>query len=123
MNITSFNPLILTKNLEETVKFFEALGFEKCHEMKEVTDTGVTNIDMKDASGFRLDIAGPVGLIPQDQVIIRMNVSDFDEAYEMLTKRGFTNNRNGKPVEHESSKSIMMVSPSGFAFDLCQHIK
>jgi predicted lactoylglutathione lyase len=123
MNITSFNPLILTKNLEETVKVFEALGFEKCHEMKDVTETGITNIDMKDANGFRLDVAGPVSAIPQDKIIIRMNVSDFDEAYEMLTARGFKSPTGGKAVEHETNKSIMLVSPSGFAFDLCQHIK
>ena len=31
MKITSFNPMIVTKDLESVVAIFEALGFEKSH--------------------------------------------------------------------------------------------
>ena len=121
MKITTFNPMILTKNADEVIKLFEALGFEKRH--APTVDTGkgmVTSTRMKNADGFCIDIAG-VDSMPQDRTIIRMNVDDFDEAFEMLTARGFT--CTGKPVETPKNKSRMMVSPTGFAFDLCQHIK
>ena len=31
MKITSFNPLIVTKDAESAIKLFEALGFERRH--------------------------------------------------------------------------------------------
>ena len=40
----------------------------------------------------------------------------------MLTAKGFKA-KSGKIVEDDSSKSVMMVSPSGFAFDLAYHKK
>ena len=123
MKITTFNPMILTKNQEEVVALFEALGFEKKH--APTVDTGasmVTSIRMEDANGFNVDVAG-VPSRPQDMTIIRMNVDDFDEAYEMLMEKGFTDPRAGQAVETASNKSTLMISPSGFAFDLCQHIK
>jgi hypothetical protein len=52
-----------------------------------------------------------------------MNVDDFDEAYKFLEEKGFTSSRGGKTVDTKTNKSCMMRSPSGFAFDLCQHIK
>ncbi len=120
MKITSFNPLILTKEAEAAVELMKELGFEKRHEMKNIADKDIYNIDMKDANGFRVDIAEVD--VPTDRIIIRMNVDDFDEAYEFLLSKGFTN-PSGRVVESKSSKSVMMVSPSGFAFDLCHHIK
>ena len=35
MKITSFNPLIITKNAADTVKLFEELGFEVKHNKKD----------------------------------------------------------------------------------------
>ena len=32
MKITTFNPMILSKNAEEIIKLFEELGFEKKHQ-------------------------------------------------------------------------------------------
>ena len=81
----------------------------------------ITNVTMKDPNGFKIDISNAPN-IKQDLTIIRMNVDDFDEAYKFLTDRGFVN-PSGKIVEMKSSKSAMMRSPSGFAFDLCHHIK
>ena len=37
--------------------------------------------------------------------------------------RGFTNAQGGKTTDTGSSKATLMVSPSGFAIGLTQHIK
>ena len=115
--------MILSPKADEAIKLFEELGFEKKH--APVVETGkgqVRSIRMKNADGFHIDIAD-VKSMPQDMTIIRMNVDNFDEAYDMLEKKGFTHPGGKRAVETESSKSAMMTSPSGFAFDLCQHIK
>lgn len=122
MKITSFNPLIVTKDAENVIKLFEALGFEKRHSLDANTGTeDFTNVRMKNADGFYVDISNVP--VPQDMTLIRMNVDDFDEAYKFLTDKGFTNPRGGETVDTKTNKSCMMKSPSGFAFDLCQHIK
>ena len=123
MKITTFNPMILSPKADEAIKLFEELGFEKKH--APVVETGkgqVRSIRMKNADGFHIDIAD-VKSMPQDMTIIRMNVDDFDEAYDMLEKKGFTHPGGKRAVETESNKSALMTSPSGFAFDLCQHIQ
>lgn len=122
MKITTFNPMILTADAEPVIKLFEELGFEKRHAPTVTAGTSeITSTRMSDANGFHIDVAG-VASMTQDRTIIRMNVDDFDEAFAFLTARGFTH-PGGKLVETASNKSAMMVSPSGFAFDLCQHIK
>lgn len=118
MKITSFNPLILTKDADSVVKVFEEIGFEKRHTNNPTEK--ITDITMKDAAGHKVDVA-QVNVEP-DKTIIRMNVDNFEEAFEFLKARGFTN-PSGRIIETPSSKSAMVVSPSGFAFDLCQHIK
>ncbi len=75
---------------------------------------------MKDSNGFRVDVT-QVGL-PEDRILIRMNVDNFEEAFDFLISKGFTH-PSGRIAENKSSKSAMLVSPSGYAFDLCQHIK
>ena len=76
---------------------------------------------MKNADGFYVDISNVP--VPQDLTLIRMNVDDFNEAYKFLLDKGFTNVQGDKTVDTNTNKSAMMKSPSGFAFDLCQHIK
>ena len=56
-------------------------------------------------------------------VAIRMNVDDFDEAYEKLISLGFKNIYGDQQVDTKSAKSAMMISDSGFAINLVQHIK
>ena len=85
-----------------------------------MTDSGAYDVTMEDADSHRVDVTYS-SRVPRDMTIIRMNVDSFDEAFEMLTAKGFK--QQGPTVELPSSKSAMMVSPSGFAFDLCQHIK
>ena len=77
---------------------------------------------MRDANGFHVDIAQIDGRT-QDIMLIRMNVDDFDDAYAFLTARGFENPQGDHTVETKSNRSALLISPSGFAFDLCQHIK
>ena len=123
MKITTFNPMILSPKADELITLFEELGFEKRH--SPTVDTGkslVTSTRMKNADGFCIDIAG-VASLPKDMTIIRMNVDNFDEAYEMLISQGFKNSGGEQMVETATNKSALMTSPSGYAFDLCQHIK
>ena len=123
MKITGFNPLIVTKDAESVIALFEALGFERRHNLQ--ANTGTTDFNsvrMKDANGFHVDVAN-LPNVAQDLTLIRVNVDDFDEACKFLTERGFVNPRGDHTVDTKSNKSCMMKSPSGFAFDLCQHIK
>ena len=122
MKITTFNPLIVTKDAETAIKLFEELGFERRHSLDANTGKNdFTNVRMKNADGFYVDISNVP--VPQDLTLIRMNVDDFNEAYKFLLDKGFTNVQGDKTVDTNTNKSAMMKSPSGFAFDLCQHIK
>ncbi|MBP3240843.1 MAG: hypothetical protein J6M92_09915 [Oribacterium sp.] len=123
MKITTFNPQIITNDGESIVKVFEALGFEKHHNPQGIGDLNVEGIRMKDANGFYLDISVPDMKLPQDVTAIRMNVDDFDEAYKLLTDHGFKNFYGDKTVDMKSSKSAIMISQSGIAVNLIQHIK
>ena len=123
MKITTFNPQIITKDAENVAKLFEDLGFERSHNPKGIGELDVTGIRMKDANGFCLDISQPDLQLPQDLTVIRMNVDDFEEAYRLLVSRGFKNFYGEKTVETKSSKSAVMISASGFAINLVQHIR
>ena len=123
MKITTFNPQIITKDAENVAKLFEDLGFERSHNPKGIGELDVTGIRMKDANGFSLDISQPDLQLPQDLTVIRMNVDDFEEAYRLLVSRGFKNFYGEKTVETKSSKSAVMISASGFAINLVQHIR
>ena len=121
MKITTFNPQIITKDADSIVKLFEELGFEKRHNPSGIGDLNVEGIRMKDANGFYLDISQPDIQIPQDIAVIRMNVDDFDEACKMLQEHGYRNYYGDKTVETKSSRSALMISPSGSAINLIQH--
>lgn len=123
MKITTLNPLIVTRDSAPIIKLFEELGFERRHKIEANTgNTDFASVRMKNEGGFYVDIAEIPGFPQQDLSLIRMNVDDFDEAYNMLLEKGFTH-PSGKTVDTRTNKSCMMKSPSGFAFDLCQHIK
>ncbi len=125
MKITTFNPLIVTKDAENIIKLFEALGFERRHSLDAKTgDDDLTSVRMKNADGFHVDVAQVENYSrDSDMTLIRMNVDSFEEAYEFLISKGFTCPSGGVAVETATNKSCCMISPSGFAFDLCQHIK
>ena len=123
MKITAFNPQIITRNGEEIIRLFEALGFEKRHEIT-INSNGkdITTVRMKNEGGFYVDISQVDGL-PQDMTLIRINVDDFDEAYEFLKARGFVNEQGDGVTDTGSSKATLMMSPSGYGIVLSQHLK
>ncbi len=125
MKITTFNPFISTLHVDETISLFEELGFERTHKKKgiEIAEKDNTVIRMKDANGFHLDILQPEEELPRDMVGLRVNVDNFDEAYELLKERGFKNVYGDETVNTGSSKAAMMVSPSGFNICIIKHIK
>ena len=124
MKITSFNPLIVTGDAEKTIKLYEELGFERRHSLDATSpsEKKITTVRMKDANGFYVDVAAVPGT-EKDLTLIRMNVDDFEEAYAYFTAKGFKNPSGDATVDTRTNRSAMMISPSGFAFDLCQHIK
>ena len=122
MKITTFNPLIATKDAESLVKLFEELGFERRHEKEGIGLVNATDYRMKDANGFYVDIV-QVDAAEQDLTQIRMNVDNLDEAYELFTSHGFTNTRGDKITEDPTSQGAAMVAPSGFTIALSHHIK
>ena len=125
MKITSFNPLIVTENTEAVIALFEALGFERRHMKTGINDKDISSVRMRytgeDGKAFHVDVTSAP--VPQDISTIRMNVDDFDEAYEMLAAKGFKNAQGEKTTDTGSSRSTMMVSPSGFSISIAQHIK
>ena len=122
MIITGFRPLIVTKDAEAVKSVFEDLGFERIHTKTDIEGGQNTNFAMKDANGNCINIASSEH-VPQDLMSIAINVDDFDEAYEFFTSRGFINTRGDKVTRTSSSVDTFLISPSGFAITLSQHIK
>ena len=124
MKITTFNPQIITKDAEALIKLFEQLGFEKRHQQEGIGELDVKGIRLKDANGFNLDISQPDTLpTGHDLMAIRMNVDDFDEAYQLLVKNGFKNYYGDNTASTRTGKSAIMISPTGFVINLVQHIR
>ena len=123
MKITSFNPMIVSKDAENIISLFEALGFEKRH--TPTVDAGhgdVTTAHMKDANGNCIDIVSS-DFFPQDLTEIRINVDDLEEACSIFTSHGFQNTRGDGAVDLKTSKTVVMRSPSGCMISLVKHIK
>ena len=125
MKITSFNPSIVTKDIDAVVSVFEALGFKKKHNPTGTSALGNQYVSyrMADANGFNVDVTKSTAPRERDLTTIRMNVDDFDEAYEFLTARGFSNAQSGTVTDTGSAKACILYSPSGFSINLIQHIK
>ena len=121
MKITAFNPIIFTKDAAETVALFEELGFTQAH-TKIVAEKGIASYDLKYGEDFRVDVTQAEGA-PEGMMVIRMNVRDFDEAYDLLISKGFKDVNEGKATDTGSSKGTLLVSPSGFSISLSQHIR
>ena len=123
MQITTFNPMILSKHADDVIKVFEELGFERKHQKDGIDGKDISSVRMTDSNGFHVDVAR-VESMEKDMTTMRMNVSDFDEAYEFLKSHGFKNaTGTDHTVESKTSKSCLMISPSGFSIQLTQHIK
>ena len=123
MKITGFNPSILTSKADEVIHLFEELGFEKNH--NDDAEAGIVSgsVRMKYADVFYVDITS-TEKYPSDKMVIRMNVDDIDEAYNLLLEQGFQNAMgDGVIIEAEHFRGAHMVSPSGFEFMVMQHKK
>ena len=122
MKITSFNPLIVTKDSASAIALFEELGFERRHTKEGISLNNVTDVRMKDANGFHVDVSQGTG----EWTMIRMNVDDLAEAIAFLEAHGFHKARheaaNGT-VDTGSSRFNIMVSASGFILAVSQHVK
>jgi hypothetical protein len=123
MKNTSFNPLIATAHSDSIVKLFEELGFERRHAKEgiEIEDRDNTVFRMKDANGFYLDVTQD-NSISRDITGIRINVDDFDEAYNLFISHGFEKFVEMGTISTSSSKFVLLKSPSGFVVNLVQHI-
>ena len=122
MNITSFNPLIVTKDAETAIALFEAMGFEQRHTKEGISENNVTDVRMKDANGFHVDVSQGTG----EWTMIRMNVDNLEEAIAFLEARGFHKARHevaNKTIDTGTSRFNIMVSPSGFILAVSQHVK
>ena len=95
----------------------------KIHESKDVDITSVRmRYTSEDGKVFHVDISESPR-VPKDITTIRMNVDDFDEAYRKLEEKGFKNAQGDRITNTGTSKSTMMVSPSGFSITITEHIK
>ena len=122
MKITSFNPLIVTKDAASAIALFEELGFKKHHTKESIGLGNVTDVRMKDGNGFHVDVSQGSG----EWTMIRMNVDNLEEAIQFLEERGFHKARHeaaNKTVDTGSSKFNIMVSSTGFIIAVSQHIK
>ena len=123
MIITGFNPSVLTSKPEELIRMFEELGFEKSHH--DDAEAGIVSgsVRMNYADDFYIDITS-TEKYPSDKTLIRINVDDIDEAYNLLLKHGFHNALgDGVIIEAEHFRGAHMISPSGFEFMVMQHRK
>ena len=121
MKITTFNPLIVTAHPEETIALFEALGFERRHKKQNVNEVGTSDVRMS-LGDFRVDVAD-VKSVPQDIPMIRINVDNYEEAYDFLISKGFKKAFDTKVSEDATGKGTSLISPSGFIIALAQHKK
>ena len=122
MTITSFNPLIVTKDAAPVIALFEELGFEKRHTKEGISINNTTDVRMKDANGFHVDVSQGTG----EWTMIRMNVDNLEEAIAFLEERGFHKARHAvakDTIDTGSSRFNIMVSASGFILAVSQHTR
>ena len=122
LGVTFWNPLIVTKDAATAIALFEELGFEKHHTKEGISINNVTDVRMKDANGFHVDITQGEG----EWTMIRMNVDNLEEAVEFFESRGFHKARHAAAhdtIDTGSSKINIMVSPTGTIFSVSEHIK
>ena len=118
MKITGINPTVITSKYDDAIKLFESLGFEIRHH-NDIDETVPVSTRLKNKDGFTIDI-NQSDKFPHDITLIRINVDNFDECYQMFKERGF---KDVNIVEMPYYKGAHMISPSGFNIMVMQHIK
>ena len=96
--------------VDELIKLFEELGFEKRHVKTGLNDEGITNVRMRDADGFHVDISA-VERIPQDMTSIRMNVDSFEEPRNFLPQRALRTFREIKWENRRPQRVRVLYRP------------
>ena len=61
--------------------------------------------------------------LPHDIQAIRINVRDFEEEYELFMSRGFKKFYGDERAYTPSSRSAILLAPTGFVINLVEHIK
>ena len=125
MKITTFNPMIITNRSEEVLKVFEKFGFTKKHAPTYTMASGdeFTDYRLQNENGFYMDV-GVINIpLPMEIPAIRINVDDFDEAYNMLTGYGYKATHEQPVIENEHTKAAALIGPIGFTIYLVQHLK
>jgi len=124
MKISAFDPVIVSPDASSLIKLFEALGFETHHSPTNAIDGAeVTSTRMENAEGFHVDVVSTTTPRERDEMLIRMNVDDFDEAYALLTAQGFKNVKGDESIDLKSTKAVTMEAPTGFRISIVKHIK
>ena len=123
MKITGFRPIIITKDAGSAVKLFEELGFETRHSKKAIEDGSYDSFILRNGDANRLVVLASK-TIPRDLTGVSISVDDFQAAYDLLLAHGFVNSRGADRVtETGSSRSALLLSPTGYAVMLTQHVK
>ena len=122
MKITGFRPLIISKNADSIIELFEELGFEKRHTKEGIEGRDISTSAFRDANGNDLNIASAEA-ISQDILAIAINVDNFQEAYDFFISHGFVNPRGDAVTDTSSSRATLLISPSGYAVNIAEHIK
>ncbi len=78
---------------------------------------------MENTEGFHVDVVSTTTPRERDEMLIRMNVDDFDEAYALLTAQGFKNVKGDETIDLKSTKAVTMEAPTGFRISIVKHIK
>lgn len=120
---------LFTKNLDASVKFYEALGGTVTDHADVQKPAGTNHITMVKMPGFYLEIIEPHdgspvtaegGLFPH----IAIEVDDIDAAVSDMKAKGITSFRSEPPMElpiFGGIKNIFFFGPDGELLELLEH--
>jgi hypothetical protein len=108
LKITSFHPVIMSTKADAIISLFEEMGFERKH-FTQFGELGTTSAMLEDAKGFCVDVS-QVDTLPhenRDLMSIRINVDDYEEAFEFFKAHGFTTPMGDTKINTGTSKGII----------------
>lgn len=123
MKITSFCPMIISTNAEETVEAYKSIGFEVRHTKEKAGIEGQDNTStiLKNENGDRIIVTSSSN-IPKSFTMVHINVDNFDEAVEHFEKLGYK--MVGKAgSDNTSAIATAMVAPDGHMIQISEHLK
>ena len=108
---------------DDAIELFKSLGFEIRHHSDDIDERVPISTRLKNKDGFIIDV-NKSDKFPHDITLIRINVDNFDECYQLLKEFGFKNVAGeDHTVDVPHFKGAHMISPSGFNVMIMQHIK